>query len=59
MIPAIGVMIGLYIITRMIELMMREDRKPALKVLSGVTILVTIISMVDILNAGSSVAGRL
>lgn len=58
MIPAIGLMVGLYIIVRMIELIGMPDRGRFLKISAGVTILVTIISIVDILSKGSSVAGR-
>jgi len=53
MIPAIGVMVGVYIITRMIELISRSDRHVFVKVVSAITILVTIVSIVDLLNAGT------
>jgi hypothetical protein len=56
MIPALGLMIGCYIISRMIE-MISSDKKTVVKVFSCVTILVTLVSMVDILNAGTRVAG--
>jgi hypothetical protein len=56
MIPAIGVMIAAYIITRMIDLL-SKDPKTVLKVFSCITIVVTLISVVDVLNAGSGMAG--
>ena len=55
MIPAIGMMIGAYIVTRMLELMVNPDSKTVVKVFAVITIVVTIISQIDILNAGSSI----
>lgn len=55
MIPAIGLMVGAYIITRMIELFKKEGTTTLLKVFSVSTIIITIISIIDILNAGSRV----
>lgn len=57
MIPAIGVMIAAYILTRMAELFAREGTKTWVKVFAAVTVLITIISVVDILNAGSRGVG--
>lgn len=59
MIPAIGLMIGAYIITRMLDLLGAADKRPAIKVFGVLTILVTIVSIVDILNAGSRAASGL
>jgi chemotaxis receptor (MCP) glutamine deamidase CheD len=56
MVPAIGVMIAAYIITRMLE-MLASEGKMVIKVFGCATILVTLVSVVDILNAGSHVAG--
>jgi hypothetical protein len=56
MVPAIGIMIAAYIITRMIDLLSKET-KTIVKVVSCITILVTLVSAVDILNAGAGVAG--
>lgn len=56
MIPALGVMIGAYIITRMLDLL-TTDKKTVIKVFACLTIIVTLFSVVDILNAGSRVAG--
>jgi glycopeptide antibiotics resistance protein len=54
MIPAIGIMVGAYIITRMMEILAKAESKNVTKVFSVVTILVTLVSVVDLLNAGSS-----
>jgi len=53
MIPTIGIMIGAYIITRMIEIICRSDRNVFVKAVSVVTILVAIVSIVDLVNAGT------
>lgn len=52
MIPAIGLMIGFYIITRMLELL-ASDKKMWVKVFGVITILVTLVSLIDLLSAGS------
>jgi hypothetical protein len=49
-------MIGFYIITRMIDLLSTE-KKTVVKIFGCVTILVTLVSMADILNAGTRAAG--
>lgn len=54
MIPAIGLMIGAYIITRMFEIFAKKDAHMAVKGFAVVTVLITLVSVVDILNAGSS-----
>jgi hypothetical protein len=56
MIPALAVMIAAYIITRMLDLL-TTDKKTVIKVFACITILVTLVSVVDILNAGGRVAG--
>ncbi len=55
MIPAIGLMIGAYIVTRMFDLMAKAETHKAVKVFAVLTVLITLVSVVDILNAGSSV----
>jgi hypothetical protein len=55
MIPAIGAMIGIYIITRMLEMLSKQRPMPV-KVFGVITILVTLVAVVDIFNAGSRVA---
>ena len=52
MIPAIGIMIGFYIITRMIELLAHKDRGIGTKIMAGITILVTLVSMFDLVMSG-------
>lgn len=56
MIPAIGLMVGFYIITRMLDLL-SGDKKIWVKVFGVITILVTLVSLIDLLNAGSHVGG--
>jgi len=56
MIPALGTMIGAYIITRMLDLL-TNDKKTVIKVFACLTIIVTLFGIIDILNAGSRVAG--
>lgn len=56
MIPALGVMIGAYIITRMLDLL-SGDKKAIVKGFGVVTIVVTLFCVIDILNAGSRMAG--
>ncbi len=48
-------MIGAYIFTRMAELLANKDKGVTIKVFAVITILIAIISVVDIMNAGSSV----
>jgi hypothetical protein len=54
MIPDIGLMVGLYIITRMIVVICDKDKTATPKVFSAITILVTLFCIVDLLNKGSS-----
>lgn len=55
MIPAIGVMLGAYIITRMFEIMTKAEAKTVVKVFSCITVLITLVCVIDILNAGSNI----
>jgi len=48
-------MIGAYIVTRMFDLMAKAETHKVVKVFAVVTVLITLVSVVDILNAGSSV----
>ena len=55
MIPAIGLMIGAYIFTRMVSFLMRKgDRAEptAVKVLAVITLLVTVFSVAGLLTSG-------
>lgn len=57
MIPDIGVMIGVYIITRMLSfLTRREPRAESLlvKVFAAITILVTLLMILDLLIRGTA-----
>jgi hypothetical protein len=58
MFPAFGAMVGIYIITRMLDLLSGE-KKTVIKVFACITIVVTLISVIDILNAGSRAAASL
>ncbi len=55
MIPALGVMIAAYIITRMMEMLSKAETKTTVKVFACITIIVTLVSVVDILNAGTRI----
>ena len=50
-------MIAAYIITRMIEMLTKAETKGLAKVFGFITIIVTLVSVVDILNAGSRIPG--
>jgi hypothetical protein len=54
LIPDIGTMIGLYIITRMVALLFNKDASIAPKIMSVITIIVALASIVDLLNKGST-----
>lgn len=54
MIPDIGLMVGLYIITRMIVIICDKNQATLPKVFSAVTILVALVCIVDLLNKGSA-----
>jgi len=57
MIPEIGLMVGAYIVTRMFSFILRKDERkepPFVVILSGLTILVTVIVVIDLLFRGVS-----
>jgi len=57
MIPSIGVMIGLYIITRMISLLTRKETRKeasAVTVCAVFTITVTVLVIISLLTSGTS-----
>ena len=57
MIPAIGLMIGAYVFTRMVSFLTRRGdmaESIIVKVLAVIAILVTVISVADLLMGGSS-----
>ena len=56
MILTIGVMIGWYIMTRMLSFLMRKGERQeeaAVKIFAIFTIIVVIISMIDLISRGS------
>lgn len=55
MIPDIGLMIGLYIVTRMIVIMFDKSHRTAPKIFSGITILVALFCLIDLMSRGSSI----
>ena len=66
MIPALGFMIGSYIIFRMIEVLLFSGSRYSGKVqhvtaivLAGVVALVTFVNMIDLLVAGSRASNKL
>jgi len=56
MIPAIGTMIGVYIITRMLDLL-AADRHSVVKGFAVASMLITIFCLIALLSAGSAVDG--
>lgn len=52
MIPTIGVMIGFYIFTRMIEILMIKNQYISIRVFAIITMFVTFISVIDLLVSG-------
>ncbi|WP_454826068.1 hypothetical protein [Paraburkholderia xenovorans] len=60
MIPDIGVMIGLYIITRMIVVAFDPAQRTVSKIFSWITVVTALICIVDLLSKGSQAfPGRL
>ena len=56
MIPTIGIMIGFYIITRMLSFLLRKEQRSEnmfVKILAVITIIVTIISIIDFISSGT------
>lgn len=54
MIAAIGLMVGTYILTRMAEALLSKDVHPVARVLSILTILVTLLALADIVMSAAS-----
>ncbi|WP_238914230.1 hypothetical protein [Achromobacter insolitus] len=57
MIPAIGLMVGAYILTRMIDMLGRSDVSAIAKLFSVGTILVVLFGCFVLLSAGSMAPG--
>lgn len=55
MIPDIGVMIGMYIITKMVVLIFDKTKSLAPRILSGVTIIAALISIADLFSKSASI----
>ena len=53
MLPTIGIMIGFYILTRMIEILGTKEKGTGLKIFAVITVLVTLISMASLFTEGS------
>jgi hypothetical protein len=57
MIPDIGIMIGAYIITRMISFLTRKEERaesPVVKVLAVITTIITVIVIIDLFSKGTN-----
>ncbi|QVQ27336.1 hypothetical protein [Achromobacter deleyi] len=54
MIPAIGLMVGAYIVTRMTAMLTRPDSSKVVKVLSILTIAVALISCLELLTGAAA-----
>lgn len=58
MIPAIGLMVGAYIVTRMTVMLTRPDSSKVVRVLSVLTIAVALMSCLQLLTGGAGPAAR-
>ena len=54
MIPAIGVMVAAYIVTRMVDTISTEGKGTLVRVLAAITILVALFSAFALLTTGGS-----
>ncbi|KRC85627.1 hypothetical protein D3C87_897200 [compost metagenome] len=54
MIPAIGLMVGAYIVTRMTAMLTRPDSSKVVKVLSIITIAVALVSCLELLTGAAA-----
>lgn len=59
MVQLIGFMIAAYIVTRMVELLVKKDTEGVIAVFAGITILVVIVSVFGLFSAGSGIASSL
>lgn len=55
MIPTIGVMVGFYIVARMIELLSISERHPVAKVFAVIALIVAAICIGDLVTSGTQV----
>jgi hypothetical protein len=59
MIPTIGLMIGCYVFTRMVEVLVTHPQPPnhgyiVVKILAGITIVVVLLGIAGLLNSSTS-----
>lgn len=59
MLPDIGIIVGAYVITRMWVLMGDSTGKIVPRILAGITILVTIVCILDLISTGFKASGAL
>ena len=62
MIPTIGVMIGAYIITRMVELIARTDQPESyafVRILAVITIAVTVLAIISLYSSSAMISDLL
>jgi multisubunit Na+/H+ antiporter MnhG subunit len=59
MIPALSVMIAAYTITRMLDMLARENTKTLVKVVASISIVITLVAVIGIMGAGSQVSTAL
>ena len=59
MIPALSVMIAAYTITRMLDMLARENTKTLVKVVASISIVITLVAVIGIMGAGSQVGNAL
>ena len=59
MVGTIGLMIGAYILTRMLELDLRKETHVAVKIFAALTFLLALVGMFDLVSSGSKAASSL
>lgn len=59
MIPAIGFMIGAYIITRMVQNLSNKENNTVVALCSVVTIIIALFSIADLFLSGSNIASQI
>lgn len=55
MLPAIGLMVGAYILTRMLELATNKAAHPLAKIFAILTFIVTVVCIIAVLSASRTV----
>lgn len=59
MIPAIALMVGAYIFTRMFQIFISPDKegnqKPFIVILAAITLIITVYSVYTVMSAGASI----